>query len=323
MVLLKRKPSAKVREGKAVEALETPDMRDIRAFCLVVDLGSITAAGEALCETKGSVSRRLSRLEETLGVSLLRRSPRLVQPTEDGVAYRERIGRALELFDDANAALRHAREAPRGHLRVTAPNDLAVSSLGPVVARFMEKFPEVIVDMVLSERRLDFETEQIDVAIRASAALEDSSLVAHRLRDLDGRLYASRAYLKTHGTPRTPDDLASHRLLAISPMRAGKTIPLRRKGDPHADPTGVRATIPLVATNPAFVLEAAAAGAGIATLPSELGDRAVEAGRLCPVLPDHVCFDGALFLIHLGGRFLPPKVRAFRDHVLTELGRPR
>jgi len=297
----------------------TPDVRDLRAFCLVVDLGSVTAAAEALEETKGSVSRRLTRLEQALGVSLLRRSPRLVQPTEDGAAYRAQIGRALEILDAAGSELRGARDAPRGNLRVTAPNDLAVSLLAPSIARFVERFPEVTVDMLLTERRLDFETEQIDVAFRASAALEDSSLVAHKLRDVHGRFYASRAYLKKHGTPATPDDLASHRVLLMGPLRGARSLPVRRTSEPTPSPARIRAT--MSASDASFVREVAIAGAGIAVLPSEIAGGAVEQGRLVHVLADHVCFSGALYLIHQGTRFLAPKVRAFRDHVLAELGR--
>ncbi len=297
----------------------TPDVRDLRAFCLVVDLGSVTAAAEALDETKGSVSRRLTRLEQGLGVSLLRRSPRLVSPTEDGAAYRARIGRALELLDDAGSQLRRAHDAPRGHLRVTAPNDLAVSLLGPMVARFIERFPEVTIDLLLTEKRLDLETEQIDVAFRASAALEDSSLVAHKLRDLDGRLFASRAYLREHGAPATPDDLGSHRLLVMGGLRTAKSIPLRRASEQVSTQVHIRAA--MSASDAAFVREVAVAGAGIAVLPSEIAARDVEQGRLVPVLDGYVCFTGALHLVHQGTRFLAPKVRAFRDHALAELGR--
>jgi DNA-binding transcriptional LysR family regulator len=297
----------------------TPDVRDLRAFCLVVDLGSVTAAASRLQETKGSVSRRLSRLEESLGVSLLRRSPRIVQPTEDGAAYRARIGRVLELLDDAGSEVRGARDAPRGNLRVTAPNDLAVSMLGPVLARFVERFPEVTVDMLLTEKRLDFDSEQIDVAFRASAALEDSSLVAHKLRDLDGRLFASRAYLKKHGAPAAPEDLASHRVLVMGALRAARTIPLRRASDTTPSQAPIR--VAMSASDAAFVREVAVAGAGIAVLPSEIVERDVEQGRLVPVLADHLCFSGTLHLVHQGARFLPPKVRAFRDHVLSHFGR--
>lgn len=307
------------KKAQVTETETTPDVRDLRAFCLVVDLGSITAAARHLQETKGSVSRRLSRLEEGLGASLLRRSPRLVQPTEDGAAYRTRIGRVLEMLDDATSELHGGRDAPRGTLRVTAPNDLAVSLLAPVVTRFLERYPEVSVDMLLTERRLDLDAEQIDIAFRASAALEDSSLVAHKLQDLEGRLFASRAYLKKHGVPKTPDDLEAHRLIVMSPLRSQKTLPLRKAAD--APPAHVRIRPALIASDASFLREVALAGAGIVTLPSEVARRDVERGRLVPVLTDHLPFTGALYLIHQGSRFLAPKVRAFRDHVLESFGR--
>lgn len=303
--------------ARRIEQETAPDVRDLRAFCLVVDLGSVTAAAEALHETKGSVSRRLSRLEEGMGVRLLRRSPRLVQPTEEGADYRARVGRALELLDDAGAQLRGARDAPRGTLRVTAPNDIAVSMLAPLVARFVERYPDVRVDMLLTERRLDFEAEHVDVAFRASAALEDSSLVAHRVCELGGGLFASRAYLRKHGTPAAPEDLASYRLLLMGPVRAGTTLPLGRRGEAVQTPVRIRTA--MAAPDASFVREVAAAGGGIAVLPWTIAERDVAQGRLVPVLGDRMCFEATLYLVHQGTRLLTPKVRAFRDHALAEL----
>ena len=120
-----------------------PEILELRAFCKVVDLGSITAAAKALGESKGNVSRRLTRLERGLGVALVRRSPRLVQATEDGLAYRMRVGRILELLDDASAAVQRAHGAPSGHLRVTAPIDLGLSIVAPLVTGFVERFPSL------------------------------------------------------------------------------------------------------------------------------------------------------------------------------------
>jgi len=180
--------TAKTKPEVAIPATIPDDLRDLRAFCLVVDHGSLTAAAKPLGETKGSVSRRLSRLESALGVPLVRRSPRLVQPTEEGVLYQQRVGRALELLEDATDALKEAQGHPRGRLRVTAPPDFAHTVLAPVFARFCEAHRDISLELILTDRQLDFDAHQLDVALRL----------------LDGQMgfVASPAYLEREGHPR-------------------------------------------------------------------------------------------------------------------------
>lgn len=291
------------------------DLSDLRAFCMVVDLGSITASARALGETKGTVSRRLTRLERTLGVVLVRRSPRLVQATEDGVAYRQRIGRALELLDDANHAVQQARASPSGHLRVTAPLDLGVSIVAPLMAGFVERYPDISVEMILSQAVLDFDSNQIDIALRAIRAMPDSSLIAYKLRELDALLYASPAYLRKHGPLKRPDDIVHHRVLVLRSARGHAVLTLRAKSD--GEQVRVRVRVAISASDFSFSREAALAGAGIALLPSVVAKRDIDEGRLVAVLKDYTVEAGASFyLVHQGTRFLPSKVRVFRDYML-------
>ncbi|WP_437958356.1 LysR family transcriptional regulator [Sorangium sp. So ce119] len=295
------------------------DLADLRAFCLVVDLGSITAAAKTLGETKGSVSRRITRLEQALGVELLRRSPRRVQATDDGLAYRMRVGRALELLEDANVAVQQARAKPSGHLRVTAPFDLGLSILAPLSAGFAERFPEISLEMLLTEALLDFDAHQIDVALRATSSLPDSSLIAHKLLHLEVGLFAAPAYLRKHRPVRRPEDLKGHRLLLAQTTRGHATIALLpRDGGDRAE---LRVRAAISASDYSFCREVALAGAGIALVPEVNVRGDLEAKRLVPVLKDHTIDGGApLYLVHPGTRFLPPKIRAFRDHLLDSFG---
>jgi DNA-binding transcriptional LysR family regulator len=299
-----------------VAKLETTstELQDLRAFCRVADLGSVTAASKTLGETKGSVSRRIARLERALGVELLRRSPRLVRVTEDGAAYRLRVGRALELLDEANSEVQHARTVPAGHLRVTAPYDLGVSVFAPLVAGFVERFPAVSVELLLTETIIDFDASNVDIALRASTGLPDSSLVAHKLDDVSGGLFAAPRYLEAAGTPRRPDDLAQHRLL-VSRVTRGSTNLVLRKRDGSA-PVRLRVRVAITATDFTFCREAAVAGGGIALLPEVIARRDVEDGRLQPVLREYALLEASLYLVHPGTRFLLPKARAFRDYLL-------
>ncbi|MGK3997640.1 LysR family transcriptional regulator [Sorangium sp. So ce1024] len=304
-----------VVRGETIDA----DLADLRAFCLVVDLGSVTAAARTLGETKGSVSRRLTRLEQALGVELLRRSPRRVQATEDGLAYRMRVGRALELLEDANVAVQQARAKPSGHLRVTAPFDLGLSILAPLSAGFAARFPEISLEMLLTEALLDFDAHQIDVALRATTSLPDSSLIAHRLLQLEVGLFAAPAYLRKHRPLRRPEDLRGHRLLMAQTTRGHATIALQPRAGGERAELRVRAAI--AASDYSFCREVALAGAGIALVPEVNVRGDLEAKRLVPVLEDYT-IDGAapLYLVHSGTRFLPPKIRAFRDYLLDAFG---
>ena len=166
------------------------DVHDLRAFALAVDLRSFTATARLMGESKATVSRRIARLESSLGVSLLRRTPRSVEPTDDGTAYRGRVAEILELLGTANAAVRKAHAAPSGQLRVTVPPGFD-SGLAPLIAGFARKFPEVIVSVIISERFVDLEAEHIDVALRATTKLADSALVAHRLVEFEHILVAA------------------------------------------------------------------------------------------------------------------------------------
>jgi DNA-binding transcriptional LysR family regulator len=291
-----------------------PDLVDLRAFCLVVDFGSLTEAAQVLQETKGSISRRLSRLEELLGVTLLQRSPRLVQATEEGLLYRQQIGQAIELLDSANAAVQHTQEEPKGFLRVTAPHDLGSVLLAPIIADFTRQHPGISFDVVLTSQTLDFDEHQIDFALRATSSLKDSTLIAHKLCDVTGVLVASPEYVK-RSNPKHPDELSSHALLVS--RRLQLSLSLRHtSGELHSMPQ----IKPAIASEMSFLVEVAREGAGIGVLPLEIIREELASGALVRVLPEYQVADmGKIYLMHRSWQFLPPKIRAFRDFVIQKL----
>jgi len=287
---------------------------DLRAFCLVADLRSLTAASQLLGESKATVSRRIARLEQSLDVSLLRRSPRLVEPTDDGVAYRQRVGQILELLGDANTAVRQSHAAPSGKLRVTAPPEFG-SVLAPHIAAFNRHQPQVLLDLVIAQKVLDFEAEHLDMAFRVHAKLPDSPLIAHKLFDIEGAGVASPAYLEEMAAPRQPADLAKHRVVLMATDCSRHPLPFQR-ADGKGPITELRMQPCIAASDLNFVKELALAGSGIAFLPLLSVQRDLDEGRLVWVLKSYRLFGAALYLMHQGGRFLPPKVRAFRDFML-------
>ncbi len=296
------------------------DLLDLRAFCLVTDLRSVTSAAKIMGESKATVSRRIARLEQILGVSLLKRTPRLVEPTEDGMAYRTRVGEVLELLGDANTTVRGARATPSGHLRVTSAPEFN-GLLAPLVAEFAEQYPDVVVDLLVTEQVVDLGAEHVDVALRVAARLPDSQLVAHRLLDLVAIAVASPGYIRRSRAPKRLEELEDHRVVQVGAVRMTRSLPLTR-----VDGTGgtveLRLRPAMLASDMNFVKEAVLAGAGVAFLPTVVVEKELAEQRLVHVLKPYRTAGAALYLIYRGGRFLAPKVRAFRDFVLKSFSAP-
>jgi DNA-binding transcriptional LysR family regulator len=293
------------------DARRTPPLEDLEAFVRVAESGSFTEAARRLHVPKSTVSRRIARLERTLSTPLVTRSSRRTALTEAGHAYLAEVGPALHRIDTASHAARDQREEPRGHLRVTAPFDVAMWWLAPLVTSFRERHPAVTVEVVVDERPRDLEKDGIDLAIRSAARLEDSALVARRLATIELALWASPAYLAARGRPESIEALSEHVLVASRSVQEKGRLSLHGSGGEREVP--VHAAI---GTNDLpFAHRVAVAGGGIAVLPSI--SPCGEAASLERVLPEWTVGTTSLFLVHAGGRLLPAKLRAFRDWLLS------
>jgi len=283
------------------------ELDGVRVFAEVVKAGGFTAAARALGLPKSTVSRRVSALEERLGTRLLQRTTRRVSLTDVGEVYYARADRALAELRDAEAALSDLRDAPRGVLRLSAPVDIGHDLLSGVVAAYRRAYPEVSVVVELENRRVDLVAEGYDLAIRASAQLDDSSLVARKLASAEMRLFASTAYLAAHGTPEQPEDLPQHALLLFRAPRLRSKLVLHR----GAARTEVEVTGWLSSTDFGFLRRAMLEGLGIALLPTFTCSRDVAAGSVRRVLPEHQAGASSLYAVYPSARYLAPKVRAF------------
>jgi len=286
-----------------------PDLEDLRAFCLVVDLGSVTAAARLVRESKATVSRRITRLESALGVSLVERTPRLVQATEDGIAYRQRIGDVLDMLSAANDAARHATVTPTGRLRVTSgPEFNAV--LAPLVVAFSAKYPDVRVEMLVTQAAVDLDREGVDIALRVAMQLADSALIAHKVMGLDLIVVAAPSYAKR---VRSPADLARQKIAFLRQSVPGG-IPFRHRTTGQI--ANVTVTPDFVANDMNFLIEIAASSGAVTFVPELAVRRELASGALVRLLADYQVAGASLWLLHRAHRFLPPKVRAFRDFLL-------
>lgn len=198
--------------------------RWVELFCAVVEAGSFTAAARALGLTPAAISRAIAKHEAALGVLLFRRTTRRMQLTDEGAIYFERCREGLALLESAERAVTEVESRPRGLVRVSAPTTYGHYRVAPFVARFVERYPEVEVELHVENRNVDFVTEGYDLAIRMGE-LGDSSLVARRLEEGAIGVFASPDYLARRGKPRSAADLERHDLLGFVRPSTGRVLP--------------------------------------------------------------------------------------------------
>src|SRR5690606_7751331 len=187
----------------------------IQAFLAVARTGGFSAAAEELGVSKAMVSKHVGRLEQALGVQLVNRTTRRVGLTEAGIAYRDRMREILEEIEEIGQAVAKLSAEPRGNLRVMSPTSFGAFHLARAIAAYHERYPQVTVDLLLTDRAPDLVEEGIDLAIRVGA-LDDSSLVARKLADARVVVCGSPDYLDRRGRPKTPAELADHNCLVYT-----------------------------------------------------------------------------------------------------------
>jgi DNA-binding transcriptional LysR family regulator len=298
------------------------DLNDVATFVRVAQGGGFTAAAKGLGVPKSTVSRAVARLEGTLGVRLVHRTTRALALTDAGRSYYERVRGAVAGLADASADVVDMGTEPRGTIRITAPVDLGQLLLADVIARFVEKYPQVHFEVSLTGRVVDLVGEGFDMAIRASP-LHDSSLVARKLGAADLGLYAARAYLRAHGTPARVADLSGHEFIGFRPMTSTSNgVPLALTGPEGVEQ--IEAHPGIVVDDLLFVHRLIAAGSGIGVLPlffSGVCATKREKDDLVRVLPEHVVRSGSLSLVAPSARQEPRRVKLFREFLLAEAKR--
>jgi DNA-binding transcriptional LysR family regulator len=287
---------------------------DMTAFVRAVELGGFSAAARELALTPSAVSKLVSRLEERLGVRLLNRTTRALALTAEGEAYFARSQRILADILEAESEAAGFRERPRGRLRLNVGVALGLHQLAQVLPEFFARYPEILVDLTISDRRIDLIEQGADVAVRVGP-LDDSTLVARKICDFERVICAAPAYLARHGTPRTPEDLPRHNCITFSEPRSLRRWPFDTAG-------GVR-TIEvkgnLLTDNAESLLKAAIEGVGITRLADVIAGDAIRAGALKPILTaSHHVEPVPLFAVWPQGRHRSPKVVALVDFLVEK-----
>lgn len=288
----------------------------MEAFVRVVDSGSFTRAAERLGVTRAAISKHVRQLEEHLGVRLLNRTTRQVALTETGATFYERASSILDDMAEAELAASRLNEEPRGVLRVAAPMSFGTLHLANVVGDFMDRWPDVTIQLSLNDRFVDLIEEGFDVGVRIGN-LSDSSLIARKIAPMPVVLCAAPAYLKSRGAPESPEALRKHDCLHYGNLEAGGTWKLE---DRSGGVRNVSIASRICVNNGDVLRKVALAGQGIALLPSFLIMGDVKSGDLVQVLPEYRAPESSLFAIYPPNRYLAAKVRVFIDYLVEFAG---
>lgn len=288
----------------------------LKAFVKVIESGSFAEAGRQLRLSRSAISKYVGELEESLGVQLIVRTTRHASPTENGQHYYERALSILADIDAADQAVTQSQAAPRGLLRVNAPMSFGTLRLGPVIADFMSRYPDLQLQLVLSDDLLDPVQDSFDVTLRI-AELESSSLVARRIMPVDRTMCASPDYLARRGTPKHPDELRAHASLTYGFLLTGNQWKLTGADGDHWIPPAWT----LCVNNAEVLRDVAVKGKGVALIPNFIAEEALASGALRAILTDYYAPPLALYAIYPPTRHLSVKVRVFIDFLVERFGK--
>ncbi|MFT5852448.1 MAG: DNA-binding transcriptional LysR family regulator [Colwellia sp.] len=287
----------------------------LKTVVAVVETSSFTAASERLGLSKALVSKYVGEVESNLGIRLFNRTTRQLALTEAGRRYYQESVVLLEQYSALVDKVTGEQTKPQGLLRVSAPVTFGEMILAPLLPKFLQLYPDLTIELVLTNGAIDMLEEGIDVRLRIGG-VDDSNMIARHLKTFPLILSASPSYIQQYGLPKTPQQVAEHNCIIDSNFRMGKQWPI-------ISPQGKAETIhvqSVVAVNsPQAVREVAIAGGGVAMTPDFIVRDAIKSGKLIPILPDYTTLEFGLFAIYPHRKYVAKKVRCFIDFALAEL----
>lgn len=291
------------------------DLNDMVTFARVVEAKSFSKAASELSASKSSISKSIAKLERSLKARLLNRSTRGLSLTEVGAVFYEHCRRVGDEAEEAVAAVTRLHSEPRGVLKVTAPVAFGTLHIAPALPDFLSRYPDLSVDMVITDRLVDLVEEGYDVAVRITTD-PGQNLVARKLAPIRRVACATPGYFRRRGVPKTPQDLRKHNCLHYTPFSAQGEWHFK---GPHGD-VSVPVTGDLRINDDEALSQAVLGGLGVALLPTFIIGPDLHAGRLQAVLTDHVPLERHAYAVYLSGLHSPPKVRAFVEFLLAKFG---
>ena len=288
------------------------DLNEMAIFVRVVESKSFTGAAKILGLPKSTVSRKITQLEERLGVRLIQRTTRSLHLTDTGTEYYQQCARILGDIEEANVAVTQMQSVPSGTLRVTAPVLFGSTVLSNLISDFMIEHPQVKIDLILSDQLLDIVQDGIDVAFRIGQ-LEDSSLIGRYLGEVRGILCASPKYIEKFGAPTHPDELHDHQILGHT------THTQWTMHDKDGNEKIINTKPRLTVNDLTSLYNLSMSGAGIAALPVLMSADAIKSKQLIPVLCPWPFDAFPVHILYASNRHLSAKVRSFIDYIIEQV----
>jgi len=287
----------------------------MQAFARVVEAGSFTKAAETLHMSRATVTQLVQQLEARLRVRLLNRTTRKVNVTADGAVYYQRVIKLLAEMEDAETSLSGASALPRGRLRVDVPSPLASIILVPALPSFYARYPDIQIDMGVSDRVVDIIDENVDCVVRGGQ-LTDLSLMARRVADLELGVFAAPGYLARCGTPLHPRELedSHHRIVGFLWARTGRAVPYAIRS--QTEQLQIKGQHTLAVDDGNAYLAAGLAGLGVLWLPKYMSRRFEESGELVPLFAGWTLQSMPLYVAYPPNRHISLKLRVFIDWIV-------
>lgn len=296
-----------------------PSTRALEMFNAVAESGSFRAAAERLNVSPSAVSKAISELETRLGARLIARTTRQLALTEAGTSYHASVASALATLEEGAETVNAVTAAPRGLLRVAMPVMFGQLFIAPLLPRFVERYPDVRIDVTSSDGFVDVVGDGYDVAIRGASGMPDSTMIARKIMETPTIVCASPAYIEKYGAPQHPDELPDHACLVAT------AAPSIAEWDFDIDNAGylVRVSGPIRSTSLTVAREGALSGTGIARFPYHFAEPDITSGRLIRLLQGFERQEASVYLVYPAQRELALKTRAFIDFVVAEIGSVR
>ncbi|GCF91670.1 LysR family transcriptional regulator [Shewanella sp. M-Br] len=283
-------------------------------FVTVVECGSFSLAGQKLGLSKSAVSKRITLLEQSLGIQLLHRTTRSLSLTEAGARYFDYVRPAVKLAADGLDAISELQQAPQGNLRIAIPMVFGRLHIAPLIPEFLRRYPKIQLQMQMDDKTTDLIAGGFDLAIRIGE-LPDSSLIARKIAPCLSVICASPEYIARHSAPQTPQQLSQHNCLFYSYFRDGvEWTFLSLQGSTRIQPNGNYQV-----NNSDAIHQATLDGVGIANLPRFMVDADLQVGRLQALLADHPLPEHGIYAVYPQRKYLPTKVSVLIEFLMELL----
>ncbi|WP_179998110.1 LysR substrate-binding domain-containing protein [Acinetobacter sp. YH12239] len=293
------------------------DLDDFYCFALVVEHGGFSAAERATDIPKSKLSRRVYNLEENLGVRLIQRSSRHFAVTDIGMNIYRHAQVMMSAAQSAHDLVDHLSEQPRGLIRVSLPVSIAQHEMTKILPNFLKQYPEIKVQLMVTNRRVDIINEGIDLALRVRSSLDDDpSLVIRKFENIEQHLFASQAYLNEFGSIKKPEELSNHRILSMVDEHTDQQLVLH---DSNNKSIKVKVSPVVMGSDLLMLAQLASENCGVALLPDSIVEDYIKDGRLVKVLPDWNAPHGIFHVVYPSRRGLLPAVRVFIDYLVEHL----